>query len=735
MGRISTSPRRAMDEHLQDIAALQERFRTSVQTGLDGAYVSELQASSSYKPNLLPSDAETGHGAIHELVAVLRDGNWIHTRAENLVPGDVVTVKAGQCVPADIRLVETEDLWVNNHALTGQTTPLERTAVTVSVFDSPGESLPYMQAANMVFYGTMITQGAGKGVVCRTGAETVLGIISSTVLNQQSARKVSEDVRLYEDVKSLGVACKNDKIPAALSKVSAIVVAHPSVIKRTVVTISFGTNLPALVTAMDADLEASESSTDDVEAGIAAYIMDKYKQNQDANAMMRAMSACRHFPEELSRDQAAIARFCDLFHNPTTSRYSASLAGQVSGCEVYVHFDQECGAHIVVLQGPAREVLSRCGKVRKASGIVPLDTLDLKNVEAMFEGLESKGELVVAFAELYLDTKEYAVGTTFDIEQPNFPTANMVYLGALGLIDKAQPELVNLATHCQAADVNLYVVTENSEFDHDANYLASVQLRAKRTASDDLSSGVDTYNLASPRQLSSSGRFASLCSVKMTIKDEATDKSYTLSPKVVSQAAISISNTYTEWKLLLLEHPCVVMEGGSPTQIDLLVETLQDLGETVALVASGNANALSLMNADVGFAIPTDSTIDLSEDAADFVLGYSDAPRCDAVRIVQLAKRAPSVAVEATTEISTNDVDSRQIEAKQAVTNLFREAVNIAKLLNLSNDDISECYQQAMGAFKLSLSVVMKTLGQPVASSATAAFMTSMLASMAALKP
>ncbi|OQS03486.1 hypothetical protein THRCLA_04209 [Thraustotheca clavata] len=60
-----------MYEYLQDIAELQERFRTSIQTGLDGAYVSEPQASSSYKPNLLPSDAVTGHGAIDELVAVL----------------------------------------------------------------------------------------------------------------------------------------------------------------------------------------------------------------------------------------------------------------------------------------------------------------------------------------------------------------------------------------------------------------------------------------------------------------------------------------------------------------------------------------------------------------------------------------------------------------------------------------------------------------------------------------
>ncbi|KDO17163.1 hypothetical protein SPRG_17226, partial [Saprolegnia parasitica CBS 223.65] len=70
MGRISTSPRRAMDEHLLDIAALEVRFRTSVATGLLSGYLAELQASLSHSPNLLPTDADAGHGAIHELVAV-----------------------------------------------------------------------------------------------------------------------------------------------------------------------------------------------------------------------------------------------------------------------------------------------------------------------------------------------------------------------------------------------------------------------------------------------------------------------------------------------------------------------------------------------------------------------------------------------------------------------------------------------------------------------------------------
>ncbi|KDO27887.1 hypothetical protein SPRG_07159 [Saprolegnia parasitica CBS 223.65] len=684
MGRISTSPRRAMDEHLLDIAALEVRFRTSVATGLLSGYLAELQASLSHSPNLLPTDADAGHGAIHELVAVVRDGNWIHTRAENLVPGDVVTIKAGQCVPADIRLVEAEDLWVSHDALNGDASLLPRVASVASVFDSPGRDA-----------------GQRKGIVVRIGAETVLGVISHTVLSQEEPRRRVQ-------ARPVAAVCAPN--------VSAVVVAHKCVIARTVVTISFGTNLPALVTATDAGLTLSESTADDTEAAVAAYLLSTFKANADASAMVRALAACRHSPDELSRDQAAISRFCDRFHDPATSRFSASTAGSVSGCAVYVHFDRECSAHIVVLLGPAREVLSRCGKVRKANAeLLPLDTTDLQNVSAMVEGLESKGEVVVGVAELYLDPAMYPVGCTFDIANMDFPTENMVYLGALGLVDHAQPDLVTLASHCQAVDVNLYIVTEPVR-----DVVYSPMVRPCRTSSDEL----DVSGASSPRRVASSGRFASISRVKMTIKDVASDKSYSLSPKVVDASAISIANTFTEWKLLLLEHPCVVIEGGSPSQIDLLVETLQDLGEVVALIAGGNANALSLLNADVGFAIPTESTfVDLSEEAADFVLGYSDAPCCDAVRVVQAAKQQPTVSpIVADASLADETEDSARGEAKTAVTNLFRDAIVVGKLLQLSDDDLHEAFAAAMG-------------GPPPAPFAVNSFMTSMLTSMAALKP
>ncbi|KAF0694829.1 Aste57867_14353 [Aphanomyces stellatus] len=729
MGRISTSPRRATDEHLLDVAALEMRFQTDLTYGLTSSQVTDAQSLSTYRPNLLPTDVETGHGAIHELVAVLREGIWIHTRAENLVPGDVISLKAGQCVPADVRLVEADEMVVTHATLTGEKTPLVRSAITVSVFDSPGVNLPYMQAANMLFYGTTITVGTGKGVVCRTGADTVLGVISNTVLQSQRVRDPAQSVKLLDDIRSLGVACKDDQVPACLTKLSALVVEHDArAITRTVATVSFGTNLPAVVTALDAGLRPAEATADDVERAIAATILETYHANADANALMRAFSACHSHPSLSSRDQSAIARFCDLFTG--TDRYAASLCGQVSGCDVYVHFDPDAGAHVVVLQGPAREVLSRCGQVRKpARGVVALDTADLQNVEHMLETLEARGEEVVGVAELYLDDTP-TTATVFDMRDFNFPTSNLVYLGALGLVDKPAPELVNLAAHCRVADVSLYVMSEETEFEDaqggpppssppasrrnslvGCTPVASPRASLTRGHTDSIEAEDGSVagtlpssplSVPSPQSPPPAPRFQSLCLVKMSVRDPHTDTTVDVVPNVVSHHAISISNTYAEWKTLLEDHPCVVFEGAAPSQIDLLVETLQDLGETVGLVASGNANALSLLNADVGFAIPTGNVIDLSEDAADIVLGYSESPRVDAVRIVEMAKRVPQTTAGEGhgTASSGHDhlpVDETHGEAKHLIENLLRDTIAIGRALHLTPEELQECFHVALG--------------------------------------
>jgi calcium-translocating P-type ATPase len=102
---------------------------------------------------------------------VLRDGARTEVTALELVPGDVVILEAGDAVPADCRLVDAQELTVNNAALTGESEPVPRTVEP----DPPG--VPPLQDRNRVFMGTTVAAGAGKAVVVATGLATEFGRI------------------------------------------------------------------------------------------------------------------------------------------------------------------------------------------------------------------------------------------------------------------------------------------------------------------------------------------------------------------------------------------------------------------------------------------------------------------------------------------------------------------------------------------------------------------------------
>jgi magnesium-transporting ATPase (P-type) len=120
--------------------------------------------------------AEKAMDAIRHMLAphanVLRGGARLSIVGENLVPGDIVLLEAGDKVPADLRLVSAHGLSVQESILTGESVPLEKHIRPVAVEASIGDR------ACMVFSGTLVTSGQAKGVVVATGMNTEIGRIS-----------------------------------------------------------------------------------------------------------------------------------------------------------------------------------------------------------------------------------------------------------------------------------------------------------------------------------------------------------------------------------------------------------------------------------------------------------------------------------------------------------------------------------------------------------------------------
>jgi len=134
------------------------------------------------------------------LVRVRRNGVLREMSARELVPGDVLSLEAGNTVPADIRLVDAVNLRIQESALTGESEPVEK--ITDAI---PEADLPLGDRRNMAYMGTNVTMGRGSGLVVQTGMQTELGTIA-TLIQGVASEPTPLQTRLDRVGKTLAVA-------------------------------------------------------------------------------------------------------------------------------------------------------------------------------------------------------------------------------------------------------------------------------------------------------------------------------------------------------------------------------------------------------------------------------------------------------------------------------------------------------------------------------------------------
>ncbi|MDQ2565898.1 cation-transporting P-type ATPase [Klebsiella michiganensis] len=140
------------------------------------ALIGHIQESNAEKSlqgirNMLSSDARVQRSGKHETIPT-----------RDLVPGDIVILRAGDRVPADMRLIESHNLRVEEAILTGESTVVDKTT------DALEGELPLGDRTNMLFSGTTISAGGGVGVVTATGQETELGHINQMMAGIEKHR-------------------------------------------------------------------------------------------------------------------------------------------------------------------------------------------------------------------------------------------------------------------------------------------------------------------------------------------------------------------------------------------------------------------------------------------------------------------------------------------------------------------------------------------------------------------
>jgi P-type Ca2+ transporter type 2C len=151
------------------------------------------------------SKAEQALAALKKMAApnaqVIRDGHQVTVPGRELVAGDIVLLEAGNYVPADMRLISSMNLKVEEASLTGESVPVEKNA-TVTL----DKEIPLGDRKNSAFMSTIVTYGRGKGLVTGTGMNTQIGMIAEMIQSYEDEATPLQQ-KLQHLGKVLGTAC------------------------------------------------------------------------------------------------------------------------------------------------------------------------------------------------------------------------------------------------------------------------------------------------------------------------------------------------------------------------------------------------------------------------------------------------------------------------------------------------------------------------------------------------
>ena len=442
-------------------------------------------------------EARSGNAAeaLKELVSntctALRDGKCIEIPFDELVPGDMIRLSAGDMVPADARIITARDLFVIESALTGESEAIEKTTAVTVIEGADGSALPLSACKNIVFTGTSVQNGTAMALVVATGSDTYLGGIAK-MLNGRGEKSAFDRgvssvsmllVRLMlvmaPAVFAINAATKGDVIDALLFATSVAVGITPQMLPVIVTTsLSQGAKdlarrqvivkeLPAIQNLGAMDVLCCDKTGTLTEDRI---VLERYLNtdgNEDARVLRHAFMNS-FFQTGLKNliDLAVIDR-ADV--TPSTvapdSMLGQSLRDRYTKVdEVPFDFSRRRLSVVVadaqgktqmVTKGAAEEMLEICSFVEVDGAAQPLTEDKLAQIRQQVAGLNAEGLRVIAVAQ---KTNPRCVGE-FGIADE----CDMVLMGFLAFLDPPKASAAGAVATLEAKGVAVKVLTGDND--------------------------------------------------------------------------------------------------------------------------------------------------------------------------------------------------------------------------------------------------------------------------------
>lgn len=518
-------------------------------------------------------------------VTVLRNRKVTNLLSTMLVKGDVVLLEAGNEVPADLRIIESVNLKIEEAALTGESLSIDKVAETLEQAD-----LLFADRNNLAYKGTFVSYGHGRGIVIATGMDTEMGKIALMLQRESPLTPLQQRMSVFSKKLTLlitfvcivffvtGWSRGEDTLKMLLTSISLAVAAIPEALPA-VITISLALAARKLIkfNALVRKLTAVETlgsvnfiCTDktgtltqnrmtvvEICFGNEYYIQSNFKSLQKDPIGILLLYAFA-----LNNDVVK-----DLYNHIKGDSTEIALREVVNGIDfppincprlAEIPFDADRKVMTTF-----HEIEGKIISFTKGAPDILLQKCKDNNVETWHKHIKhmaQKGERVLGFAYQYW--KELPGSPESDIHE-----SDLIFLGLCGLVDPPRKEVTNAVAKCKAAGIIPVMIT--GDHIETANYIAR-----------------KTGIIGSDIDLSITG------SELLAIGDK------------------DFSEIVTKIK---------VYARVNPDQKLRIVTALQNAGNYVAMTGDGINDAPSLKAANIGIAMGISGT-DVAKDASDIIL-------------------------------------------------------------------------------------------------------------------
>lgn len=436
--------------------------------------------------------AEKAIAALQEIAAatskVIRGGQQSTIRSEELVPGDIIVLEAGDAVPADARLLECASMKIEEAALTGESVPVTKSEKTLAAEN--GKDVPLGDRKNMVYMGSTVVYGRGNAIVTDTGMNTEMGKIADSLSKAQDGQtplqlklnqlsKILSIIvlgicvfifaldlfRMYPDISGAGM------LDTFMVAVSLAVAAIPEGLAAVVtIVLSIGVTNMSKKSAVIRKLTAVET------LGCAQIICsDKtgtLTQNKmtvveyrggDENTLAKAMALCSDAKLDENKEaigeptECALVNYaykCGMPKGELENKYvriGEAPFDSMRKMMSTVHKQQD-GTVVQFTKGAPDEVLKRCTKIWINGRSEPL-TQELRD-----EILKANKEMADRALRVLCAALRIWETAPLDYEPDNLET-ELCYIGLTGMIDPVRPEVKAAIEECGKAGIRPIMIT------------------------------------------------------------------------------------------------------------------------------------------------------------------------------------------------------------------------------------------------------------------------------------